>query len=303
MGVHPLQPGLFSAISNVVILLMAALGLAADEDAPRGYVSLDYQYIHVDGFESTVGELDIGTTDTHSLQLEVDVHLTDRWSVSAGLPLVTKRYNGPGPHDPTALDPPQDDKLVDDGDYHTSFQDFHFEARYRATEGVLTVEPFLSFGIPSYDYPYFGHAAVGQNLKRVGVGAYLTYIPWFSDFYLHIAPSYVFVEETLDTNIDHWLVHAEAGYFVDANLVLRAFMLAKHGNGLEFPDDFPPPRTDERWHQHDRMVKHNYVNMGVGFDYGFTPSMTYSLSAITMVHGDQVHRMRYAVNFGVTHAF
>lgn len=60
----------------------------------------------------------------------------------------------------------------------------------------------------------------------------------------------------------------------------RIFFLLKDGNGLDFPDDFPTPRTDERWYQHDRMVKHNYMNVGVGLDRGINEK--YSLSSATM---------------------
>jgi hypothetical protein len=291
----------------VAVLIFMSTPLQASEEGGRaghGYMSLSYQYITVDGFESSIGKLPIGTVETHTLFFDVDYHLTDRWTISAGIPWVRKRYQGGGPHDPLTLDPPRPwIENVDQGDWNTDFQDIHLGVKYLARDGPLMIEPFLYYGVPSNDYPFFGHAAVGQQLWKVDVGSSFSYFPGLSNAYYRADIAYVFVEETLGTNIDHWKVYGEAGYQFGSRLTGRIFFLLKDGGGLSFPDDFPPPRTTEHWYQHDRQVKHNYLNAGIGFDWN--ASSVYQMSANFMVQPwqEQVHTMEYAFTIGITRSF
>ena len=73
----------------------------------HGHLSVGYQFISVDGFESNIGKLPIGTVETHTINVELEYYLNDKWSLSAGIPYVKKRYQGPAPHNPLTLDPPR----------------------------------------------------------------------------------------------------------------------------------------------------------------------------------------------------
>lgn len=296
-----------SAISLLMCLTTSALAIAADEESRAGHgnVSVTYQHIRVDGFEASQGEIDIGTVDTHALYFEVDYHVTDRLTLIAGIPYIRERYNGPFDHNPLALDPPRPEvQNVDLGDWNSDFQDFHFGVRYLVKDsGRLRIEPFVLAGIPSNNYPFFGHAAIGQNQKRLDIGSSFTYVPPISDAYYQLDLGYVFVEETLGVSIDHWNIRAEAGYFFSQKLTGRAFILHKQGHGLTFPDDFPPPRTDEWWYQHDRTVKHNFTNFGIGVDWTVSDAYSVSTSVLTMIHAEQVHKVDYAFTLGLTRSF
>ena len=307
-----------TAYGNRAWLFLAALSLIglpgiiwpaqASENESRaghGHVSLSYQYITIDGFQSSIGKLPIGTADTHSLNLEVEYYATDKLTLIAGIPFVRKRYQGPGPHDPLTLDPPRPQvENVDTGDWNTGFQDFHLGVRYLAYDSpTWGIQPYAFFGLPSNEYPFFGHAAVGQQLTKFDLGSSFTFVPPISDAYYRLSIGYVFVEETLDNSINHWLIGAEAGYHFSPRLTGRAFVLLKKGNGLIFPDDFPTPRTTEKWYQHDRMVKHNYMNLGVGVDWAVNEKYQLTSSVMTMTWADQVHVMKYAVNIGLSRAF
>lgn len=289
----------------VLFLVLPGLPLSAEESRKgHGHFTIEYQYIGVDGFESSVGELAVGTTDTHTLFFELDYNVTERWSVAFGLPLVRKRYQGNFPHAVAGLDPPNNTApFLDDGSYHTSLQDFHLGIRYLAKDGPLSIEPFVSLGVPSNDYPFFAGAAVGQNLNKLDVGAGFTYVPPISDAFFRLGVSYVFVEETLGTNIDHWRINGDAGYFFGPRFSGRVFFLLKKGDGLVFPDDFPLPRTGERWYQHDRLVKHNYMNVGVGLDWALSESYQLSTSVMTMTWGEQIFIMDYAASISLTRSF
>lgn len=304
----PGKPAIWRSPFSTAAACLLSLPLAAAEPQEsrkgHGHMSLGYQYISVDGFESSIGELPIGTVDTHSLNFEIEYYLSDKWTLSAGIPYVRKRYQGSGPHDPLALVPPRPEvENVDQGNWNDDFQDFHLGVRYLAKEGRFSIEPYVFYGVPSNDYPFFGHAAVGQNLNKLDVGSQFSWFPGLSDAYYRLDLGYVFVEETLGVSIDHWKVGAEAGYYFNQQLTGRVFAQLKDGKGLSFPDNFPPPRTNEQWYQHDRLVKHNYANAGVGLDWSIDERYHLSTSLMTMIWAEQVHKMDYSFTVSMSRAF
>lgn len=294
---------------GVLTLLNAGIVLGQEasdaENDDRFYVYVGYQNIHVDGFSSSIGTLPIGTVDIHNIDFEIEYELNDRWTLFGGIPWIRKRYRGPGPHDPLLIVPPRtDSEFIDNGSYHSSFQDLHVGARYLAKSGpTFAIAPFVEFGIPSNDYTFFAHSAVGQQLDRFEVGTDVSYRTPFRDFYFNWRVGYVFVEETLGVNIDHVRFDTEIGYFLNPNLSVKLMALVKEGNGLVFPDDFPPPRNDEWWFQHDRMVRHNYANAGLGVDWQYNNRSRLSFSMMTMVHAEQVHEVDRIVTMGLARSF
>ncbi len=296
----------FSSIA-LSALLLSPISLWAEDDEGRaghGNVAVTYQYISVDGFEASTGTIPIGTVDTHSLFFEIDYHLTDRWTIGAGVPYIRKRYEGDFPHDPLKLDPPRPwVENVDQGDWNSGFQDIHIGLKYLALDGPLVIEPFAFYGTPTNSYPFFGHAAVGQQLWKFDLGASFAYFPGLSNAYYRADIAYVFVEETLDTSINHWKIFGEMGYQFNARLTGRFFFLFKDGKGLDFPDDFPPPRTNELWYQHDRLIKHNYLNVGIGLDWNFDSGYRISASFMKQPWQEQVHKMEYAFSIGISRGF
>jgi len=288
---------------GLALALVAAPAFGDEPGGPRGAFAITFQFIHTDGFEGTQGTLPLGTTDARTINFDFQYRVTERLGLELGIPLVSKRYRGDYPHVPAALDPPKDAPFIDSGDYHTYFQDWRFGAYYRLLDEPFGIEAFAAYGVPSNDYPFFAQSAVGQRLNKFDVGFAFSFAPPISDAYYHLDVSRVFVEEALGVSIDHWRVNGEAGYFFGPRLTGYGFFMLKEGDGQEFPDDFPPPRTTEWWYQHDRMVKHNYVNVGLGMRWALNERYQLDLAALTMVHADQVHIMKYAVNIGLSRSF
>ncbi len=284
--------------------LHVAVAAESGSRAGHGHFSVGFQVIRVDGFRNSVAVSPIGTVDTQSLNFEVEYYLTDRVTVSAGIPYVKKRYNGSGQHDPLALDPPRPYiENVDALDWNTDFQDFHFGVRYLAKQGPVMIEPYAYLGVPSHDYPFFGHSAVGQQLLKFDVGTTIAWSPGLSNAYYKADIGYVFVEETLGVNIDHWLINGEVGYFFERGLTGRLFAQLKKGHGLTFPDSFDVPRTGEQWYQHDRLVKHNYANAGIGINWAINNEYELHVAAMTMIWEEQVHIMEYTFGIGLSRSF
>ncbi|MDX1480835.1 MAG: hypothetical protein R3315_04110 [Woeseiaceae bacterium] len=295
-----------SAIFLTLGWFLAAPAIAAEAGsrAGHGHVSLTYQYNTTNGFEGSSGPLPIGTIDTQVLNLEVDYNLTDRLTIVAGIPYVSKRYNGSLPHDPLLLNPPRPFvENVDLGDWNSGFQDLHLGVRYLAKSGPLSIEPYAFLGVPSQDYPFFGHAAIGQQLTKFEIGSSFLWYPGLSNAYYRAEVGYVFVEKTLGVSVNHWNLKAEVGYQFGQRLTGRLFALRKEGSGLNFPAEFPGPLDDERWYQHDRLLKHNFMNVGVGADWWLNDSWMLAGNYMTMVWAQQVNDLDFAWTLSLTRTF
>ena len=278
-------------------------------DKGDGSFRVEYQFVETGDFESSVGPLDIGETQAHVFMFSGSYEVSDRWTLSASLPWIKKRHQGALPHNPT-LDlteyPEADQTLVDDGNFHSDWQDLYVNAMFDAYEGERwSVSPFVSVGLPTNSYPFYAHAAVGRNIWHVPVGAAISFKPYFSDFSFHGDIAYVFTEKSLDVNIDHWLINLDLAYYVTPALAPRVFVSIKHStSGLSFPDDFDVSAlNDEAWYFHDRTIKHNFVNAGVGFDWLLNDKYMLSGSALTMVNPDQVNTVDIGLSLGITRFF
>jgi hypothetical protein len=273
-------------------------------EAGHGYVSLALQAIRVSQFNNGQRDVDIGSLKTGSAYVDFEYAVSSRWTVKLGLPYIRKSYNGPARHDPLTLDPPRPEvAYLDDGHYHGSLQDFLVGARYLLSGGPFIVEPFVYALVPSHGYPHFAQAAVGQNLSKVEMGVEATHFFPFSDWYCQGSVSYTVAEETLGVSINHFRLNGELGYFFAANFSVHAFFNGKHGrgdDGTQFP---PSQRSDERWYQHDRTSRHDYLNVGVGADWYFNDRYQLFGSVLSSVWGKTVHLVDWAGTVGMTRYF
>lgn len=269
-----------------------------------GSVSLSYQNINVNKFHQGVRKVPIGEVQTHSLYLEMQYAIAERWRLEVGVPYIKKRYIGAGVHDPLTLDPPRPEvPLIDDGEYHSEVQDFVFGLHYLWFDKTVQVEPFIRAFIPSHDYPFFGNAAVGQNLWKVEAGLEWTQFMPFSDWYYQASGSYTIVEKTLGTSVNHFRLNGKLGYFMTRNLALNVFFIGHLGEGNSAQLFPPPTRTTEAWYQHDRTTRHNSVNVGIGTDWSFQDNYQLSVNFFTTVWGDSVHWVDVAGSVGITRSF
>ena len=159
----------------VALAVTASLGVAADAAAQmsvplqgEGYVSLVYSSSASKKHLLPITVYDIGRIDSHALLADITFGLTDRIAVSVGLPLVASRYLGEFPHQRTNPD------RLDDGHWHTTWQDFRFGLSYNALNGPLMLTPFVGGVAPSHGYEYFAHAAAGRQLKELQAGVALS---------------------------------------------------------------------------------------------------------------------------------
>lgn len=294
------------AICAGLSLLFALPAIAEKGD---GSFRFEYQFIKTGDFESSIGPLDIGETQAHVFMFSGTYQVADRWTLAASLPWIKKRHRGALPHNPgvelTAY-PQADQSVIDDGNFHSDWEDLYVSATYALYRGDRwSFSPFISVGVPTNDYPFYAHAAVGRNIWHVPVGAAFSFTPYFSDFVLSGDVAYVITERSLDVNIDHWLINLDLTYYVTPAVAPKVFVSIKHSaHGLSFPDDFNVAAlNDEAWYYHDRTIKHNFVNAGIGLDWILNDEYMLSGSALTMVDPDQVNTIDYGLSFGITRLF
>ncbi|MDH3645648.1 MAG: transporter [Gammaproteobacteria bacterium] len=310
LGVTTTRGRLLSAGLFISLMMMSAAAAAQHEQKRGdGSLRLEYQYLRTGAFADGSDEFDIGHTDGHTVLLSLSYALSDRLTVTGSLPWVKRRHIGPGVHDPvldfSAYTPP-DLSLIDDGNYHSDFGDFYIGASYIANKGPIQVIPFISFGTPTNDYQFYAHAAVGKGIWHLPVGVAFSYSPPFSEFLFGWDIAYVFTEKNLGVDVSHFLVNASVSYFVTPRFAPRAFIIAKKGfRGLELPRDWEPDFffDDERWYRHDQIIKHNYVNAGLGFDWVINDKYQLSGSVFKMLDPEQVNIVELAWSLGITHFF
>ena len=304
------------------LIVLAAPAHTQEQQRGDGSLRMEYQFIRTGTFYSQDQEFDYWSTDTQVLMLSGDYALNERWTVFASLPYVRKKFIsevdwGGDPHNPN--DPywinfvPPDTRFWDDGSYHGAFQDFSIGVNYRFQKGPWTLYPYISYGVPASDYPFFAKAAIGRNLWTIPVGLSFGFVPYFSDWHFDGNVAYVFSEEPLGQNVDYWLFHLSAGYWFRANLSVNVFVSRKDTNGISLLDpvfyeggdplNYPDDYDTEAWWHHDRLVGSRSMNLGVGVEYFFGPEWKISGTAFQSVWNDESNEIDFAFTLGVSRYF
>jgi hypothetical protein len=278
-----------------------------DTQGQRGQFSISYQYNESRNLVATDFTIPTNTLTTSAVDFAVDYAVNDRWTISGGLPLVSRKDFDPTHlHDPLAIVPPQlDSPYLDDGRFHTYWQDLRFGASYRVpTDPVnaISVEPYVQISIPASDYPFFGNAAPGQHLRHTELGTNVGYRPPFLPWYFNLRAGYVWAPSTLNWNINGTRIDGEAIRFLSPRLAFKAFFSSKHADGLPVPAG-PIDLTSALWYYHDRFIRHNYINMGVGADWTLNSKNRLEVDWIQMVYAQDVFRLTKAFNFTLSHPF
>ena len=274
-------------------------------EQPRGTITIGYQMQHTKGLIMDNGDIPgKTTTDAHILFVAVDYRLNDRWEAHAQLPFIDKRSSGgPGAHDPSILTVPHPEAaFLDDGNYHSAWQDWILGVSYHANWGRLQVEPHLIAQIPSHDYSHFANAAIGQNLWRLKLGVDFTHRLESSNFHYRFGYSYEVWEKVLGIGLNKHHFRSSAGYFFSPQVTGWVFANARIGQGLN-TTEVGSNRTSELWYQHDRLSEHDFVIAGIGASYRINDRYSISATGGRMVWGRNVHDLKYAYDVALSRGF
>jgi hypothetical protein len=296
----------FSRIASVIAAVLL-VSPCAHADKGDGSFRFEYQFVETGEFDGNLAVFDVGETQAHIFMLSGDYALSDKWTIGASLPYIKKRHQGAFPHNP-AIDlpdyPEADQRVLDDGNFHSDWEDLYLTLSYAAYQGERwSVYPFISYGLPTNDYPFYAHAAVGRNLWHVPVGAAFNFTPYFSDFSFGGDAAYVFTEKSIGVDSSHWLINLDLAYYVTPRFAPKIFISMKTGTKGMSQTDFTLPITGIEWYFHDRIFKHNFVNGGFGFDYVVNDKFVVSGSWVRTLEPDNVNVVDLGISLGITRYF
>lgn len=282
------------AVSTAVMMSPARLGAQAFT-APQGLgsVTIAAQYVDNTGHRLSDGLLlSRGQSVSTSALVEVDYGVTDRWSVTGGIPFVFAKYTG-------AL-PPQSRLPLDSCRcWHSGFQDLSVAARYRFGDDTRAITPLVRYVRPSHDYPYVGEAVVGRNLQELhlGLNGGLRLGGLLRKADVQSSYTYALVEKPVrGLSINRSNASLTLGYALTSKIhVHGAANWQKTHGGLRFGsptgNPFPPPgefNTAERFAQRDRLLSTQYRQVGGGLSYSIGPVDLFA-SAMKYVWGRDAH--------------
>ena len=264
----------------------------------EGTVSLSYQnqFVAEHTFENGDAH-DIGHILSHALTLDVDYSITGNLAVRVAIPFVAGKYDGPVPHQ----------LPMDNGTYHSTFQDFTTDARYRLIKRRVAVTPFFRAVIPSNNYTYFAHSAAGRDQREFHLGTNFgrRLDPLLPNAYIQAQYSYAFVERVLGIAPNRSNLEVQPGYFVTQrfSLLATAQWMYTH-SGLDLNYNLPlVGLSEDQWIHHDQIAKTSLLDLGGGASFAITPSWQVFLTVAHSVEGRNGHLHTAVVTMGVSRSF
>ena len=274
-----------------------------------GAITVSAQNLDYSGHRVTDGTFfPVGMSVHNRVDVDVDYAITNRVSVTFGLPFVFAKYTDPNPLPPFVPFLPVDECRC----WQSGFQDLAFTARYNLKNGAFGLTPSIAVGVPSHEYNFQGEAALGERLREmrltIDAGQRLDVIsPRLS---IEGRYSYAFVQQTLDDVPNNRSNAAVEGSFVLMRQLVARGMLAwqrVHGGlrlGSPSGDPFQPPgevNSPERLYEHDRLLRDNNFRLGFGVSFS-TSKFDLFGSYIELLRGTDTHGGR-AITGGISFPF
>jgi hypothetical protein len=285
-----------------------ALAQASIEPRGFGSVSLSFLAINHTGPILTDGTPDRGGRSVNrDIDFEVNYGVTDRLTLSAGIPFVSSKYtDAAGKRTLNSVDQCRC--------WNSGFQDFRFKARYNVIghpHSALLITPSVFVGVPSHAYQYQGEAVFGRDLKELQLGMDVRRrIDAISqNFYIQGNYTHAFVERVLDIPNNRSNTKLEGVFLLTERLSLEGRLTWQHSHGglrsgSPTSATFAPPgdfTTQETLDQLDRLLRDNYLRTGIGVNYSLQ-RMNLFADFSGFISGSDTHRIR-ALALGVNFPF
>lgn len=285
-------PGRSGLVLAAAIQVCAAAANAQTWLPERGDVgvSLAYQNVYIRKHYLQDGrEADAGRIRAHGLVLGATYSFTDRLAMSASIPYFTSKYWGNRPHQ----------LPIDDGTYHDSLQDLRVEVAYQVLKGTTAVTPFIGITLPTHEYTYFAHSAVGRHLQETSIGVSAGQrLDIAGGAYVQGRATHSFVRRVLGIKHDRDNLDVELGYFATPSLAVRLLAsAAKTQGGIDFDKVGGP--TSPLFHVHDQLLREEHLNIGAGVSYSVSPAFDVYAMGFQMVRGKNGHKIDFSVTTGV----
>ena len=293
--------GTLSILSAAVVIVPAteATAQAWVPAKGEGAIAIAVQSTNVQRHLADTLAVDAGDIDAVVVLGDVTYGLTDKVAIDLAVPVVTSKYRGPLPHP---------DTNVDDGTYRSTVTDFRMALRYNITRKGLVLTPYIGSIVPSHGYAFYGHAAPGERLHELQVGAYAAKLVTsgpLAGLFLSGRAGYGFVEKVEDVSHNRTTGSFEVGYFLTPSF--RAFGMLDgqytHG-GIDFPRTGGMRALPPRYQPvHDIIQRVHNVHAGAGFSYSISDSVDAFASFSRSVAGRNGHALNRGVTVGASWGF
>jgi opacity protein-like surface antigen len=293
------------ALTAAIVAAFASSAFAQAWTPPKGEGSVSMlfvdTYVQDHYFATTPG--DIGHIWSKTMLLDVTYGLTDKVAISFSLPWITSKYEGTFPH-PITPDFSQASPL-DDGRYHSAFQDLRFDIRYNVTKKGMVLTPFIGTATPSHDYGYYGHTVVGKDLNemQVGLSGAKMLDAILPGLFVQGRYAYTIAEKVIDISHNRSNIDLETGYFITPKLRVLALGTGQvtHG-GLDFSITAPLDNY-ALFQYHDQISRENFLTLGGGAAYSLTENFDLFSSMIHTVTARNGHAIDRGLTIGLTWSF
>jgi len=290
-------------------------GDQGDNPAGHGSISIAYFDTDINGFwiRSNV-KLPLGNVHMQGAGFDASYNLSNDWTVYGGIRYFTGRSDTTFPNCPTpapaqcAGQPPlatphPESPFLDDGNYHGAWQDWNLGVAYHANFGNYFVTPSATAYIPTHDYPTYGNAVVGQDLRQLLLAVTLSHQFDFTNFYYKLGYGYALSQHVLGVNTGYQRFDGELGWFVNEKFSVRGFVTGRAGFGARAGLEPPPVPLPDFWYERQRLTQHDYHAYGFGADYDFGNRFVASASIQHEFWGDSVFDFKYALEARLTRNF
>ena len=291
----------------LVLLARTASAQAFVPLAGEGNITVAYQNLFARGHLDLNGKRMEGPSGTdptwaHAVTFEAEFGLTDRLAVSGSVPYIRSKYGGSTPHLIGGSGPPQE---WDNGEYHGTFQDYHFGVRFNVMTRPFAVTAFAERILPSHHYPNLAHAAVGKDLRALvvggAVGGFLDSV--LPGLFFQSQYAYARTEQVIGIRPNRSRVAAELGYFITPRLAVRFledYQVTHNGFDLisfnmteaEIHDHPEVEFLPSHRRYHDQLQRSNFLNLGGGASFAVNDSLEVFAAALNTVWGESVHPIR-----------
>lgn len=294
--------GLGAVVLGALLWPSPVAGQAWVPPARAGSVSVFVQQIKNTGHLLDDGTLlPDGKSVNVGVGMEVEYGITDRLSMTAGLPHISSKYIGPG-ETPFQFLPVDACRC-----YHNDWQDISIAGRYNVVNLArrTMVTPSVTFVVPSHTYAYRGEAVAGRGLREwqfaVDAGHRLDVIS--RRLAVDGRYAYAIVQRVLDIPNNRSNASAGVRWAFSRRVSARGMLSWQrtHG-GLRMPQDVAP--YPERIPEHDRLLQDNYLHIGASVGFSISPSLDVFASATRYISGTNSHAGHvFTVGFSVPFEF
>lgn len=301
-------------MNRLVVLLTLAQWFAAPAVVAQPWigargettVSVMYQRTEHEGHVLNDGTwLRAGGSHASVLDLKVEHNVSEKFAVGVDIAYVAAKYAWNNGSNPTLMCPCPG---LDDGHYHSTWQDVTVGARYNVMMSPVTLTPSVAVRFPTHRYATAYEAAPGRHLieGQIGIAAGRTFALAGWPMYASAQYSHSFVEKVLGVSNNRSNADISGGVFLTPALSVHSFVdWQKTYGGLT--SDFVLNFDNKTLHPalyraHDGLIRDNFWRGGVGASYSLSARAGLFASIATVLGGTNTH-YGYLYNMGVAMSF